>query len=122
MQDVFDWARQVINARATDKTMAAVPGAATPALTNVYLPGISGHEAIHLFIQHFPKVPVLMVSGLPDVDVIRKWRAEDGFGVFRLQLGLRERIIEQTFFWSPRGQANDLPAENSERMRCDRSV
>src|SRR5438309_7734067 len=58
LQDVFDWARQVINARATDKTMAAVPGAATPALTNVYLPGISGHEAIHLFIQHFPKVPV----------------------------------------------------------------
>ena len=51
-------------------------------LTNVFLPGITGHEALRLFKMHCPGVPVLMVSGLPDSDVIRHWMEEDGFDAF----------------------------------------
>jgi two-component system KDP operon response regulator KdpE len=51
-------------------------------LTNVYLPGISGHEAMKKLKEYCPKVPVLMVSGLPDSAVIRDWLEEDGFDIF----------------------------------------
>jgi two-component system nitrogen regulation response regulator NtrX len=51
-------------------------------LTNVYLPGISGHEAMKLLKEYCPKVPVLMVSGLPDSAVIRDWLEQDGFDIF----------------------------------------
>jgi DNA-binding NtrC family response regulator len=51
-------------------------------ITNVALPGISGHDAMQLFKQHSPEVPVLMITGLPDVDVIREWKSEPGFGIF----------------------------------------
>jgi DNA-binding NtrC family response regulator len=70
----------------TDDPMAVVKlvDSESPALiiTNVTLPGISGHEAMQLFKQHSPKVPILMISGLPDVDVIREWKDEPGFGIF----------------------------------------
>ena len=51
-------------------------------LTNVYLPGITGHEAMRLFKGIVPSLPVLMVSGLPDSDLIRRWAGEDGFDTF----------------------------------------
>lgn len=55
-----------------------------PALvvTNVALPGISGHDAILKFKEYCPGVPVLMISGLPDVEVIREWQSQDGFEAF----------------------------------------
>jgi DNA-binding response OmpR family regulator len=51
-------------------------------ITNVSLPGISGHDAMRLYKRHSPEVPVLMISGLPDADIIDQWRSEPGFAVF----------------------------------------
>ena len=51
-------------------------------LTNVFLPGITGHDALRLIQAKCPEVPVLMVSGLPDSEVIQQWIAEDGFEAF----------------------------------------
>jgi DNA-binding response OmpR family regulator len=51
-------------------------------LTNVYLPGVTGHEAMRLLKAIRPDLPVLMVSGLPDSEVIRDWAGRDGFDTF----------------------------------------
>jgi len=48
-------------------------------LTNVYLRGITGHAAMRLLKGLCPRLPALMVSGLPDDRVIREWTGEDGF-------------------------------------------
>ena len=57
---------------------------APPALiiTNVALRGMSGHEAMQMFKQHAPGVPILMIPGLPDQGVIREWGREPGFEIF----------------------------------------
>ncbi len=51
-------------------------------LTNVYLPGITGHDAMKALREKAPAVPVLMVSGLPDVELIDIWKSEPGWDVF----------------------------------------
>ena len=51
-------------------------------VTNVFLRGIAGHDAMFQLKREFPKVKVLMVSGLPDERVISEWMAEPGFDVF----------------------------------------
>ncbi len=51
-------------------------------ITNVYLPGLTGHEAMNLLKERCSDIPVLMVSGLPDSDVIETWVTQDGFDVF----------------------------------------
>jgi DNA-binding response OmpR family regulator len=51
-------------------------------LTNVYLPGVTGHEAMRLIKEACPHMPVLMMSGLPDAEVIRQWAGQDGFDTF----------------------------------------
>src|SRR4051795_2905120 len=51
-------------------------------ITNVTLPGISGHDAMRLFKEYCPGIPVLMVSGLPESAVIQDWMSEDGFDAF----------------------------------------
>jgi DNA-binding NtrC family response regulator len=51
-------------------------------LTNVFLRGITGHDAMMKLRNEFPDVPVLMVSGLPDESVIQNWLGEAGFDVF----------------------------------------
>jgi DNA-binding NtrC family response regulator len=51
-------------------------------ITNVALPGITGHDAMQIFKQHAPDVPVLMITGLPDTDVIREWKHRPGFDIF----------------------------------------
>lgn len=51
-------------------------------LTNVYLPGITGHEAMKLIKDNCPDTPVLMVSGLPNDEVIRDWVKEANFDLF----------------------------------------
>jgi DNA-binding NtrC family response regulator len=68
-------------------------------ITNVALPGISGHDAMLKIKRHCPDVPVLMMSGLPDVEVIRQWESKDGFSAFpkpfsahQLQAKVREMI------------------------------
>ena len=44
-------------------------------MTNVYLPGMTGREAVQMFKKTYPDLPVLMVSGLPDSDSFRNGRA-----------------------------------------------
>jgi DNA-binding NtrC family response regulator len=51
-------------------------------ITNVNLVGITGHDAMRMFREGCPDVPVLMVSGLPDCETIRHWLKEDGFDAF----------------------------------------
>jgi DNA-binding NtrC family response regulator len=51
-------------------------------ITNVFLRGIAGHEAMLKLHSEFPKLPVLMVSGLPDEDAIQAWVGETRFDVF----------------------------------------
>lgn len=51
-------------------------------LTNVFLRGIAGHDAMLALKKSFPGLLVLMVSGLPDDDVISTWTGEVGFDVF----------------------------------------
>ncbi len=51
-------------------------------VTNVFLRGIAGHDAMFILKREFPSVPVLMVSGLPDERVIAEWVGEPGFDVF----------------------------------------
>ena len=51
-------------------------------ITNVNLPGMTGHDAMRMFKQGCPGVPVLMISGLPDSDVIQQWISEEGFDTF----------------------------------------
>ena len=59
-------------------------------ITNVSLPGISGHDAMLMFKKSCPDVPVLMISGLPDVSVIREWEQQDGFSAFPKPFTARE--------------------------------
>jgi len=59
-------------------------------ITNINLPGMSGHDAMALFKQACPGLPVLMLSGLPDSDVIRRWMAEDGFDAFPKPFSARQ--------------------------------
>jgi len=51
-------------------------------LTNVVLPGITGHDAMHQLKEEFPYLQVLMVSGLPDHSAIRDWIKETRFDTF----------------------------------------
>ena len=51
-------------------------------ITNVYLQGITCHDAMRLLKDHCPDLPVLMVSGLPDESAIQEWIGEDGFDTF----------------------------------------
>jgi len=51
-------------------------------VTNVYLKGITGHDAMRRIRNEFPDLQVLMISGLPDDRTIRSWLGEDGFDTF----------------------------------------
>ncbi len=51
-------------------------------ITNVFLRGIAGHDAMHKVRSEFPGLPVLMVSGLPDESIIQRWEGEADFDVF----------------------------------------
>ena len=51
-------------------------------ITNVFLKGITGHQAIERLRSEFPGIRLLMVSGLPDDEIIRKWTNTDGFDAF----------------------------------------
>jgi DNA-binding NtrC family response regulator len=69
----------------SDPKMALVViEAAKPVLviTNVSLPGMSGHAAMQMFKECCPDLPVLMVSGLPDSRVVQEWLKQDGFDAF----------------------------------------
>ena len=51
-------------------------------LTNVYLQGITGHDAMARIKEEFPSVPVLMMTGLPDEQEIAEWTKKTGFDIF----------------------------------------
>jgi len=61
-------------------------------MTNVYLPGITGREAIELFKQKYPDLPVLIVSGLPDSDILQEWAGTVGFDMFPKPFAARELL------------------------------
>jgi two-component system response regulator ResD len=66
------------------KTALEIIKVAHPSLvvTNVNLPGMTGHDAMRMFKEGCPGMPVLMISGLPDSEIVRHWLAEDGFDAF----------------------------------------
>jgi two-component system cell cycle sensor histidine kinase/response regulator CckA len=51
-------------------------------LTNVFLNGVSGRDAIRELKSRYPGLRVLMVSGLPDDEAIRELTKTDRFDVF----------------------------------------
>ena len=51
-------------------------------MTNVFLQGIPGHEAMQILRRDFPGLPILMVSGLPDDCIIERWMGEAHFDMF----------------------------------------
>lgn len=51
-------------------------------ITNVFLRGLTGHDAMQRLRLEFPGLRILMVSGLPDDEVIRNWTNKDGFDAF----------------------------------------
>jgi CheY-like chemotaxis protein len=61
-------------------------------LTNVYLPGITGREAIEMFKQKYPDLPVLIVSGLPDSELIQEWAGRVGFDMFPKPFAAKELL------------------------------
>ena len=61
-------------------------------LTNVYLPGMTGRQAVDMFKRTYPELPVLMVSGLPDSDVIEEWVGQPGFDTFPKPFGAQELL------------------------------
>ncbi len=74
---------QVTGTDSVDKALAVIRMDAPDLLiTNVSLPGITGHEAMRKFREENSNIPVLMVSGLPDSQVIREWVTEIGFDAF----------------------------------------
>ena len=63
-------------------------------LTNVFLRGIAGHDAMRRLKREFPGLPVLMVSGLPDDEAIAEWNGEVGFDVFPKPF-TRDELVEK---------------------------
>jgi DNA-binding response OmpR family regulator len=61
-------------------------------LTNVYLPGVTGRDAVRRVKEACPELPVLMVSGLPDEDVIHQWAGKNGFDTFPKPFTAQELI------------------------------
>ncbi len=51
-------------------------------LTNVFLRGIAGHDAMLRLKSDFPGIPVLMMSGVPDESVIGEWSQQTQFDIF----------------------------------------
>jgi CheY-like chemotaxis protein len=63
-------------------------------MTNVYLPGITGREAVQMFKNAYPDLPVLIVSGLPDSDVIEEWAGTVGFDTFPKPFAAQELLAK----------------------------
>jgi DNA-binding NtrC family response regulator len=51
-------------------------------LSDFVLRGITGHDAMLKLRNEFPELPVLMLCGVPDEQVIRMWTGKSGFAVF----------------------------------------
>ena len=61
-------------------------------LTNVYLPGITGREAVKMFKEICPDLPVLIVSGLPDSDVLDAVTRKAGIDTFPKPFAAQELL------------------------------
>ena len=84
MASILERAGHSVRACAELREALAVVSIAEPdlILTNVYLRDSTGHDALSVLREELPDVPVLMVSGLPDEDVIHQWQEERRFDVF----------------------------------------
>ena len=51
-------------------------------ITNIYVPGTTGHDAAKFLKEHCPQMEVLMVTGLPDADGVRKRVNEQQYEIF----------------------------------------
>jgi CheY-like chemotaxis protein len=66
-------------------------------ITNVFLRGIRGYDAMQDLHREFPHLRVLMVSGLPDDEAIQRWTNETGFDAFPKPFtaaALREKVSQ----------------------------
>lgn len=84
MSKILEQAGYSVRATADFKEAIEIVRGSAPdlVLTNVFLKGITGHDAMRELRKEFPKLPVLMVSGLPDDPAIQRWIHEDGFDAF----------------------------------------
>ena len=51
-------------------------------ITNVFLRGISGHDAILRLRGEFPDMRIMMASGIPDSQDVQRWMREERFDAF----------------------------------------
>jgi DNA-binding NtrC family response regulator len=63
-------------------------------LTNVFLNGITGCEAMRQIKDRYPDVRVLMVSGVPDDVAILESSKMDGFDVFPKPFKARDLVAK----------------------------
>src|SRR5690349_24836516 len=79
MENILKTAGYAVEVVGTVQAATEIIRAAPPDLviTNVYLPGVTGHEAMRILKSMRPNLPVLMVSGLPDADIIREWAGRE---------------------------------------------
>ena len=64
-------------------------------ITEVCLPQVTCHEVLHLYREHMPDLPVLILSALPDYEVVRRCREQGNIELFRKPFKasqLRERV------------------------------
>jgi len=66
-------------------------------ITNVFLKETRGHDVIQRLRSEFPELRVLLVSGLPDDEIVRRWANKDGFDAFPKPFtagALKEKVRE----------------------------
>ena len=51
-------------------------------ITNVFLRGITGHDAIMQLRREFPEMRIMMASGVPESEAIHQWMREERFDAF----------------------------------------
>ena len=51
-------------------------------ITNVFLRGTTGHDAMLLFRKEFPDMRIMMASGIPENEVVQRWMKEERFDAF----------------------------------------
>jgi CheY-like chemotaxis protein len=84
MSEILSRVGYQVRATGEPKTRLEMVRQARPDLviTNVFLRGARGQDVIRRLRSEFPDLRILMVSGLPDDEVIRTWTNQDGFDAF----------------------------------------
>ena len=66
-------------------------------ITNVFLRGSRSHDVMQRLRSEIPNLRILLVSGLPDDEVVRTWANKDGFDAFPKPFtaqALKEKVRE----------------------------